>query len=116
MSKICLVASITFKESIRNRALHAIFLLGLVLFTMNMIITGMFNWELGKVAVDVGLSVVSFSGLVIILFLGINVVSGDIDRRSIYQILSRPITKSQYILGKYLGLALIILLLSLIHI
>ncbi|MDY6990208.1 MAG: ABC transporter permease subunit [Thermodesulfobacteriota bacterium] len=112
MSKIFLIAWITFKDSIRNRALYGIFLLGLVLFTANIIITGMFAWELGKVAVDVGLSVVSFSGLVIIFFLSINVVSNDMDRKTIYLILSRPITKFHYIVGKYVGLSLVILLSS----
>ena len=60
MSKILLVASITFRDCIRNKALYGIFALGLMLFTANIIITGMFSWELGKVAVDVGLSTVFF--------------------------------------------------------
>jgi len=112
MSKIYLIAWITFKDSIRHRALYGILLLGLVLFTANIIITGMFSWELGKVAVDVGLSVVSFSGLVIIFFLSINMVSNDIERKTIYLILSRPIGKFHYIVGKYVGLGLVILLSS----
>lgn len=112
MSNIFLIARITFKECIRNRALYGIFFLGLLLFTANIIITAMFSWELGKVAVDVGLSVVSFSGLIIIFFLSINALSNDLDRRTIYMILSRPINRSQYILGKYTGLGLIILLSS----
>jgi ABC-type transport system involved in multi-copper enzyme maturation permease subunit len=111
-SKIGLIAWITFKESIRNKALYGIFFFGLVLFGINIVITGMFSWELGKVAVDVGLSVVSFAGLVIIFFLSINLVSNDLDKKTIYLILSRPITKFQYVLGKYAGLGLIILLSS----
>lgn len=111
-SKILLVAWITFKDSIRNKALYGIFFFGLVLFAANIIITGMFSWEMGKVAVDVGLSVVSFAGLVIIFFLSINLVSNDLDKKTIYLILSRPVSKLQYILGKYTGLGLIILLSS----
>ncbi|MDY6951549.1 MAG: ABC transporter permease [Thermodesulfobacteriota bacterium] len=111
-SKIFLIAWITFKDSVRNKALYGIFFFGLVLFAANIIITGMFSWEMGKVAVDVGLSVVSFAGLVIIFFLSINLVSNDLERRTIYLILSRPVTKLQYIVGKYTGLGLIILLSS----
>ena len=118
MSKIStgifLVAWITFKDSIRNKALYGIFALGAVLFAINIIITGMFTWETGKVAVDVGLSVVSISGLVIIFFFSINMVSNDLDKKTIYLILSRPISKSQYILGKYAGLIMIIIASSLI--
>ena len=112
MHKILLIAWITFKDSIRNKALYGIFFFGLVLFAANIIITAMFSWELGKVAVDVGLSVVSVAGLVIIFFLSINLVSNDLDRKTIYLILSRPVGKLQYILGKYTGLGLIILLSS----
>ncbi len=112
MNKIFLIAWITFKDSIRGKAIYGIFIFSLLLFTANIIITGMFTWEPGKVAVDVGLSVVSFSGLVIIFFLSINAVSNDIERRTIYMILSRPINKFQYILGKYIGLGMIVFLSS----
>jgi Cu-processing system permease protein len=112
MSKILLIARITFKESIRNKALYGIFFLGIALFVANIIITGMFTWELGKVAVDVGLSSVSISGLLIIFFFSIHSLANDFERKTIYLILSRPITKAEYILGKFLGLTWIILLSS----
>lgn len=112
MHNIFLVAKITFKDSIRSKGLYGIFALGLILFIANIIITGMFSWEVGKVAVDVGLSVVSVSGLIIIFFFSISMVSNDLERKTIYLILSKPVTKYQYLLGKYLGLALIILLSS----
>ncbi len=112
MRNIALLAAITFKDSIRSKGLYGIFALGLILFVANIVITGMFSWEVGKVAVDVGLSVVSISGLIIIFFFSISMVANDLDRKIIYLILSKPIAKYQYILGKYVGLALIILLSS----
>jgi len=114
MSKIFLVAWITFKDSIRNKVLYGIFALGLALFTANIIIAGMFSWELGKVAVDVGLSAVSLSGLLIIFFFSIHMVSNDFEKKTVYLVLSRPITKPEYLLGKYAGLGMIVLLSSLI--
>jgi Cu-processing system permease protein len=112
MTKIVLIAWITFKDSIRNKALYGIFLLGIIMLAASIIITGMFSWELGKVAVDISLSVISFSGLILIFFFSIHMVSNDIEKRTVYLILSRPITKAHYILGKYMGLSLIILLSS----
>ena len=112
MRNIALLAAITFKDSIRSKGLYGIFALGLILFVANIVITSMFSWEVGKVAVDVGLSVVSISGLIIIFFFSISMVANDLDRKIIYLILSKPIAKYQYILGKYVGLALIILLSS----
>jgi len=111
---IALLAGITFKDSIRSKGLYGIFAFVLILFIANIVITGMFSWELGKVAVDVGLSAVSISGLIIIFFFSITMVSNDLERKTIYLILSKPISKYQYILGKYMGLALIIFVSSII--
>ena len=114
MSNVLLMATVTFKESLRNKVLYGIFLFGLLLFFANLIFTGMFSFELNVVAVDVGLSVVSFSGLVIVLFLGIHSLTNDLERRTIYLVLSRPVTRLQYLLGKYCGLVMTICLSSLI--
>jgi ABC-type transport system involved in multi-copper enzyme maturation permease subunit len=94
--------------------LYGIIALGVLMFLANILITGMFTWELGKVAVDVGLSAVSISGLIIIFFFSIQMVSYDLERKTIYLILSKPIGKSQYILGKFVGLAVILLISSLV--
>jgi ABC-type transport system involved in multi-copper enzyme maturation permease subunit len=88
--------------------------MGLVLFGANIIFTGMFSFDLEKVALDMGLSTVSFSGLILIFFFSINMMSNDIEKKTIYLILSRPISKAEYILGKYIGLSLVIILSSLI--
>ncbi|ABA89380.1 membrane protein, putative [Syntrophotalea carbinolica DSM 2380] len=100
---------ITFKEGIRNRAIFGIFLLALSLFAANFLICGMIMQEVGKVAVDVALSAVSFSGLLLVLFVGINLLAKDLDRRTIYMVLARPISRAQYIWGKFLGMALLII-------
>ncbi len=110
--KTWLVAWITFKDCIRNKALYGILSMGLILFGANIIFTGMFSWDLGKVAVDMGLSTVSFSGLILIFFFSINMMSNDMEKKTIYLILSRPISKPEYILGKYAGLSLIIIISS----
>ncbi|MFH2057806.1 MAG: hypothetical protein ABIJ59_02780 [Pseudomonadota bacterium] len=113
INKIWLVAWITFKDCLRNKALYGILFMALVLFGANIIFTGMFSFELGKVAVDMGLSTVSFSGLILIFFFSINMMSNDIEKKTIYLILSRPISKSEYIIGKYTGLSLVIIISSL---
>lgn len=114
MANVWLMACVTFKESVRNKVLYGIFSFGLLLFVANLVFTGMFSFELGKVAVDVGLSVVSFSGLVIILFLGIHLLTNDLERRTIYLVLSRPITRLHYLLGKYGGMVMTLCLSSLV--
>jgi Cu-processing system permease protein len=103
------IAFITFKEGIRNRALYGITLFALLLLVTIFLISDMVMQEVGKVAVDMALSAVSLSGLLLVLFVGINLMAKDLDKRTIYMVLSRPISRSQYIVGKFLGMVLLII-------
>ena len=110
MKNIWLLAQITWKEGVRNRVLLGILLFAVVLCVVNLVFTNMFTHDLGKVAVDVGLSVVSIAGLAIIFFMGINLLAKDLDNRTIYMVLSRPISRWQYVIGKFFGLGLLLLI------
>jgi ABC-type transport system involved in multi-copper enzyme maturation permease subunit len=109
MTALWPIALITFKEGIRNRSFYGISLLALLLFGMSFIISGMIPQDVGKVTVDLALSIVSFSGLLLVLFVGINLLAKDLDKRTIYMVLSRPISRSEYIYGKFLGMVFLIL-------
>lgn len=109
MTALWPIAVITFKEGIRNRAIYGISIFALLLLGANLLISGMIMQEVGKVAVDMALSTVSFTGLLLVLFIGINLMAKDLDKRTVYMVLSRPISRSQYILGKFLGMTLLIL-------
>lgn len=102
------VAVITYKEGIRNRAIYGIAILALTLVAVNILVSGMIPQDVGKVSVDFGLASISFSGLLLVLFVGINLMAKDLDRRTIYMVLARPISRGQYILGKFLGLCLLL--------
>lgn len=109
MESVWLLAQITFKEGVRNRILLGILFFAFALCVGNLVITNMFGHELGKVAVDVGMSIVSIAGLIIIFFMGINLLTKDLDKRTIYMVLSRPISRWQYVIGKFFGLGLLVL-------
>lgn len=108
MTTLWPIALITFKEGIRNRAIYGIFLIALMLLIANFLISDMIPREVGKVAVDIALSTVHFSGLLLVFFVGINLMAKDLDKRTIYMVISRPISRSQYIVGKFFGMALLI--------
>lgn len=108
MNALWPLAFITFKEGIRNRAMYGITIFALLLMVANYLISGMFMQELGKVSVDMALSAVTFSGLLLVFFVGINLISKDFDRKTIYMVLSRPISRPQYIWGKFMGMAMLI--------
>jgi ABC-2 type transport system ATP-binding protein len=80
------VAAVTFKEGIRSRAIYGISIFALLLLGANLLISGMIMREVGKVAVDMALSTVSFTGLLLVLFIGINTL---IDEHIYYESLGR---------------------------
>jgi ABC-type transport system involved in multi-copper enzyme maturation permease subunit len=103
------IAVITFKEGIRNRAIYGISLFALMLLGLNLFVANMAPHDVGKVAIDMALSTVSFSGLLIVLFVGINLMAKDLDRRTIYMVLSKPISREEYIFGKFFGMVLLLI-------
>lgn len=103
------LALITFKEGIRNRSIYGISLLALLMLVANFLISDMVGQDVGKVAVDIALSAVSFSGLLLVLFVGINLMAKDLDRKTIYMVLAKPVSRGQYLIGKFLGVTLLVI-------
>jgi len=103
------IARITFLEGIRSRVLYGIFLFALFVMVMSIVFANFFMQDIGKVAVDFNLSAISFAGLLICLSVSINLISKDLDKKTIHFVLSRPISRSAYILGKFFGVTLIVL-------
>jgi ABC-type transport system involved in multi-copper enzyme maturation permease subunit len=101
------IAYITFKEGIRNRSFYGIAIFALLLLGANLLLSGMMMQDIGKTSVDFALSTISLAGLLVVFFIGINLLAKDLDRKTIYMVLSRPISRWQYILGKYAGMALL---------
>ena len=111
---VWVLARATYIEGIRHRALWGILGLAVILTMGNVVFTSMFSWDLGKISIEFGLSAVSFSGLLLVFFLGLKILADDLERNRIYMILSRPVTIREYLLGKFAGLALILLASTLI--
>lgn len=104
MNSVSALALITFKEGIRNRSLFGIGLLALLLLGLNITVAGFFMRDIGKVTVDMNLTALTFAGLLLVFFVGVNLMAKDIDRKTIHLVLSKPISRAQYIWGKYLGI------------
>jgi ABC-type transport system involved in multi-copper enzyme maturation permease subunit len=109
MSKILAIAQNTFRENLRDRVLY-----NLVLFALVMIFSAIALGQLAlgqekKVIVDLGLSSISIFGVLIAIFIGISLVYKEIEKRTVYALLAKPIHRRDLILGKYLGLLLTLL-------
>src|SRR5713101_10022700 len=110
MSRTVPIARNAFREAVRDRVLY-----NLVIFALLLIVGAIFLGELSagqeaKIIVDFGLSAILLFGVFIAIFVGVGLVSKEIERRTLYAILSKPIGRGEFLLGKYLGLCLTLLL------
>lgn len=111
---IWFLALSTFTEGIRHRALWAIVCLAVALCMANIGVTTLYSWDLGKVSVEFGLSAVACTGLLLVFFLGMKILADDLERNRIHMLMARPVSIGQYIVGKFLGLALVLLVATII--
>ncbi len=100
------VAVHVFKESVRDRVLYNLVIFAVLLIGASYVIGQLTAGQDVKIIKDLGLAATSAFGLFIAVFLGIGLVSKEVDRRSIYSLLAKPLTRGEFILGKYAGLVL----------
>ena len=107
--KVWAIAVNTFREAVRNKILYA-----LLLFALAMIVAGTFLGRLSldqnvRIIQDFGLFSVTFFGMVIAVFVGVTLLYDEIQRRTIYVLLSKPIHRAEFVVGKYVGMLLTLL-------
>jgi len=107
--KIAAIALNTFMEAVRDRILYAILVFALVMLAGSTVLVTVSVGGEEKIIKDMGLACISIFGSLIAIFLGIGLVSKEIEKRTVYTVLSKPIHRSQFVLGKYLGLVLTLL-------
>jgi len=109
-----LVARNTFREATRDRMLAGMVTAGLVLLALTQVLGGLALGEGTRLTVDLGLSGISLLGLFAILLVGTSMVAKEIDRKTIYNLLSRPISRHAYLIGKWAGLVATLLVVCLV--
>ena len=107
--RISAIARNTFREAVRDRVLY-----NLVIFVLLLTAAAIFIGELSggqerKIIVDLGLSAMLLFGVFIAIFVGVGLVYKEIERRTIYAIFSKPVGRGEFLVGKYLGLCLTLL-------
>jgi len=110
--KITSIALNTFRESARDRTLYNLALLAILLVVASLVVGRIAVGQEAKIIIDLGLSAMTVFGVLIAILLGIGLVSKDIDNGAIANILSKPVRRSEFILGKYFGLCLTLFLSS----
>src|SRR4026209_46171 len=100
------VAVNVFRESVRDRVPYNLVLFAVLLIASSYLLAQLTAGQDVKIIKDLGLAAIAIFGLFIATFIGIGLVSKEVERRSIYSLLSKPIRRQEFILGKYLGLVL----------
>ncbi len=88
----------------RNRVMIIILIFAIAMVLLTMVVS---NWSLNqqaKILKDFGLAAISLFGLLIAMFVGVRTIYQEIERHTIYMLVSKPVSRWQIILGKYLGL------------
>ena len=106
MAVVSSVAVNVFRESIRDRVPYNLVLFAVLLIGSSYLLGQLTAGQDVKIIKDLGLGAMSVFGLFIAVFIGIGLVSKEVERRSIFPLLAKPVSRPQFIAGKYLGLVL----------
>jgi ABC-type transport system involved in multi-copper enzyme maturation permease subunit len=103
-SRVTAIASNTFREAVRDRVLYNLIAFALLMVGAALLV-GQISIGIERIVlVNLGLTAVSLFGMVIAIFIGIGLVSKEIEKRTLYTVLSRPVRRWEFILGKFCGL------------
>lgn len=103
------IAINTFRESARNKMFYLLVFFGILFALSSKLISFLTLGDAMKVLKDTGLAAINFFCVLIAIFTGINLVYKEIEKKTVYNILSKPVTRDEFIIGKFLGLGLTML-------
>lgn len=104
--KIAAIALNTYREALRNKVLYSAVLFAVVLVGVSAFFGSVTIGDQVKVIKDFGLFSLSFFGAVITIICGVSLLNKEIKQKTIYNILSKPVSRWQFIIGKHIGLVL----------
>lgn len=112
--RILAIALNTFREAIRNRILYLLLVFAVALILCAQVLSLMTVGSEEKIIKDFGLATIDLFGVLTAVLMGIGLVSREIERRTVYVLLAKPMRRSEFVLGKYVGLVLTLLVNTLV--
>jgi ABC-type transport system involved in multi-copper enzyme maturation permease subunit len=100
------IATNTFKEAVRDKVLYNLLIFTLVIISASVLLGRLTIGQDERVIKDMGLASMSLFGVLIATFVGTNLVHKELNKKTIYTLISKPIRRYEFILGKYCGLLL----------
>ena len=102
--RVLAIARNTFREAVRDKVFVLVGAFGLLLVSSSVILSPLTLGAQQKLVADIGLASMSIFAVLVILFVGSGMVHKEIDKRTIMTLLSKPVSRMEYLLGKYFGL------------
>ena len=103
-ASVAAIAANTLRDAVRSKVLYALLFFAILLIATSAGLATLSYVERERILQDVALGSIRFFGAAIAIFVGVGLVHREVDRRTIYTILSKPVSRTTFLLGKYLGL------------
>ena len=104
--RILSIAVNTFRENLREKLLYNLLFFALLMIGSSILLSRITLGDHHRLILDLGLASINLFGVLIAIFVGIGLVSKEVDRKTIYTIVSKPIPRYEFLLGKYCGLVI----------
>jgi ABC-type transport system involved in multi-copper enzyme maturation permease subunit len=104
--RIRTIAANTVREAVRNKVLYVLLFFALILIGTGVLLSTLSYVERDRIFQDVGLASIRLFGAAIALFVGVGLIHKEVDRRTIFTILSKPVSRTEFLLGKFAGLVI----------
>ncbi len=111
LQRIWTIGVNTVREAVRSRVLYTLLFFALLLIGTGVILSTLSYVEHERILQNVGFAAIRLFGVAIAIFVGIGLVHREVDRRTIYTILSKPLSRTEFLVGKFVGLVLTVWLL-----
>lgn len=109
MKVVWIIATNTYKEIIRDRILYGLVVFAMLLIGLSLALGALSFQEQGRITADFGLMGVHLSAVILAIFVGSTLVSKEIEKRTIFTLLSHAVTRTQFLVAKLLGMILVLL-------
>ncbi|MGJ3251122.1 MAG: ABC transporter permease [Elainellaceae cyanobacterium] len=109
LGQVFVIATNVFREVIRDRILYLIGIFALVLFAAAALLPEVAASAESKIILDVGIAAIGITGLIAAVFIGTGLVNKEIEKRTVYVLVAKPISKTEFIIGKHLGLSTVLI-------
>lgn len=107
--QILVISKNTFREAIRDRILYNLVVFVLLITAAAVILGELTDGHEVRTIVNIGLNAILLFGAFISIFVGVGLVSKEIEKRTVYAVFSKPVRRSEFVIGKYVGLCLTLL-------